>query len=141
MRYIFLLTLLVFAGSVFSQDAGSVVVSTQMDLIKSDYDILFNRVQIGFEGNYFINEKVTGTAGAEMWSSGGMSGVIGGRWYPRPEAFIRLRGLLGGINDLSIGGGFTKPVSEIIRIEAMTDFYFAGAFSIRAGVAYTLPKK
>ena len=75
MRYIFLFALLVSASSVFSQEAGSVVVSTQMDLIKSDYDILFNRVQIGFEGNYFLSEKITGTAGVEMWTSGGMSGL------------------------------------------------------------------
>ncbi|HYG03604.1 MAG TPA: hypothetical protein VD927_14245 [Chryseosolibacter sp.] len=141
MRVVFFFLIILSVTQVLSQEKDDVVVATQMDLIKSDYDIFFNRVQIGFEGNYFFNEKITGTAGVEMWSSGGMSGVVGARWYPSPNAFIRLRGLLGGVNDFSIGGGFAKPVSEIIRIEAMTDFYFAGAFSIRAGVAYTLPKK
>lgn len=123
-----------------SQEKGDVHLATEMDLIKSDYDIFFNRVQIGLEANYFFNKKASGTLGMEIWTQAGLSAVIGGRWYPTPEAFLRARALFG-TNDFSLGAGFSKPLSEVIRFEAMTDVYFEGTFTIRAGVAYIIRKE
>jgi hypothetical protein len=141
MRITFFVFFTVLSAKVLAQqELGDVLLTSHMDLIKSDNSGYFEGVQIGFEGNYFLHKKFAGTAGLEIWSRDGLSGVLGARWYPTPDAFIRARGLIG-VDDLSIGGGFAKPIGELIRIEAMTDFYFDGTFSIRAGFAFLVSKK
>jgi hypothetical protein len=140
MRLIALVSILFLPITAFAQEPGDVLLGAHMDLIKSNNDGYFEGVQIGFEGNYFFSKKFAGTTGIEIWNREGLSGVIGGRWYPSQDAYIRVRGLLGA-NDLSIGGGFAKPIGELIRIEAMTDFYFDGNFTIRAGFAFLVKKK
>jgi hypothetical protein len=110
-----------------------------MDLVKSDYNGFFTRAQVGLEFNYFLSSKFTATAGVETWTRAKSSAVIGTRWYPTREAYIRARGLAGA-NLLSIGGGWLKPMSENLQFEAMTDLYSNGYFSIRAGFAYFFRK-
>ena len=74
----------------------------------------------------------------EYWSGNRQfSLTTGARWYPVEEAFIRFRGLLGA-NDFALGGGWSMPVKEKFRFEAMGDFYFAGHITIRAGFTYRL---
>jgi len=116
------------------------MVGGALDLIKSDNSGFLDKAQIGLEGNYFITRKFTGTAGVEFWTSDDVSFVLGARWFPIDEAFVRVRGLLGE-NDFAIGGGWTKPLNENLRFEAMGDFYFKGEFAIRAGVAYVFRRK
>jgi hypothetical protein len=140
MRFLVLISILLLPFTASSQDHGDVLLGSHMDLIKSNNEGYFEGVQIGLEGNYFLDKKIAGTAGIEIWNRQGLSGVLGGRWYPTPDAYIRMRGLLGA-NDLSIGGGFAKPIGELIRIEAMSDFYFDGNFTIRAGFAFLVKKK
>ncbi len=141
MRIVLLSLLTVFPAIIFAQRTpGEVLLSSHMDLIKSDNSGYFEGVQIGLEGNYFFHSKFSGSAGLEIWSRDGLSGMLGARWYPTPDAFLRVRGLAG-VNDVSIGGGFAKPIGELISIEAMTDFYFDGTFSIRAGFAFLIEKK
>jgi hypothetical protein len=111
-----------------------------LDLIKSDNDGYFEKTQVGLEGNYFISRKLTGTAGLEVWTREKASAVIGARWYPVKDAYIRMRGLIG-VNDFSMGGGWAKPLTEDLRFESMADFYFAGDFTIRAGIAYRIADK
>lgn len=122
------------------QQRGDLLAASHLDLIKSNNDGYFEKVQIGLEGNYFLHPRFAGIAGLEIWTQEGLSGVVGVRWYPTADAYLRVRGLIG-VNDLSIGGGFAKPIGELIRIEAMTDFYFDGTFSIRAGFAFLVKKE
>jgi hypothetical protein len=113
------------------------LVGMNLDLIKSDNDGYFEKAQVGLEVNYFFSSKFTATAGVEVWTREGPGAVIGMRWYPVKDAYIRVRGLFGE-NDLSIGGGWAKPMTEILRFESMADFYFTGNFSIRAGFAFLI---
>jgi hypothetical protein len=112
--------LLLGAHLCYSQQQTDFLIATQMDLIKSDYDGYFQKTQVGLEANYFISEKFTA------------------RWYPSRDAFIRARALFGSFGDVSIGGGWAKPMSETLRFESMADFYFAGNYSIRIGLAYLI---
>jgi hypothetical protein len=129
-----------FTAMSFAQTPGDILVGMNLDLVKSDNDGYFEKTQFGLEGNYFISEKFTATVGIEVWTRGNSSAVIGSRWYPAKNAFIRARGLFGA-NDFSIGGGWAKPLTEQLRFESMADFYFAGNFSIRAGLAYQIRRK
>jgi hypothetical protein len=126
------------ANVCFSQSKGDILIGLQSDLIKTNNSGYFQRFQLGSEGNYFVHKQFSGTGGIEYWSeTRQLSVVAGARWYPVEEAFIRARGLLGA-NDFAIGGGWSMPVTEKIRFEAMGDFYFAGHITIRAGFTYHL---
>jgi hypothetical protein len=127
--------------SSFSQIAKDFMVGGAVDLIKSDQHGYFERVQGGVEVNYYFSRKFAGTTGVEYWTEGSeFSFVVGGRWFPVPEAFVRLRGLVGA-NDISVGGGWAKPFKEDWRFEAMGDIYAEGHITIRAGVAYIFRRK
>jgi len=110
------------------------------DLIKSDVSGFLGKAQAGVEMNYFLDRKFTATGGLDAWSDRNISFVIGGRYYPMDVLFVRARGLLGE-NDLSIGAGWTKPINENLRFEAIGDFYFKVDFSVRVGVAYVFRRK
>jgi hypothetical protein len=110
------------------------------DLIKTDVSGFLGKAQFGTEVNYFLDRKFTATAGLEVWTYDKPSFVIGGRWYAMDVLFIRARGLIG-VNELSIGAGWSKPVSDNFRFEAIGDFYFTVDFSIRAGLAYVFRRK
>ena len=121
------------------QIANDVMVGGGFDLIKTDYNSFFGKAQIGGEVNYFITKDITATAGLEVWTAEQLSFVLGGRYYPMDELFLRARGLIG-VNDLSIGAGWTKPIGEKVRLEAMADFYFDLQFSVRVGFGYVFRK-
>lgn len=116
------------------------MVAGGVDLIKTDNSAFLRKSQFGFEGHYFITRKFTASAGFDVWTDDGISMVIGGRWYPAEDVFVRLRGLIGE-NDLSVGGGWSKPINESWKFEAMGDFYFSIDFAIRAGVVYVIRRK
>lgn len=142
MKSLVLLTfLLILTYTIQAQNSKDFTIGTQVDIVKSDYHGYFERVQAGFEANYFFSAKFSVTGGAEYWSERSQfSGVIGGRWFPVPDAFVRARGFFGA-NDISIGGGWVKPLKEHLRFEAIGDVYFDGQIAIRAGLAYTFQKK
>ena len=124
----------------FGQRAKQFMLGVQADLIKSDNDGLFDKMQGWFEGSYYASRKFAVTAGAEGWSGHqGAILTIGARFCPIDEAFIRVRALPQ--KSYSIGAGFTKPLSENVRVEAMADFYWGGQIAIRGGVAYGLGKR
>lgn len=139
-RLIFALSLLLTCIACFSQNSKDLLLGTNLDLIKSDYDGYFEKAQAGLEGNYFFSEKFAATGGVEVWTRTGVSAVIGARWYPIRDAFIRARGLIGE-NDISAGAGWAKPITEDLRFEAMADFYFQGTFCIRAGIAFHIKNR
>lgn len=119
------------------QAPKAVLLGINFDLIKSDNDGYFEKAQIGFEGNYFFSRKFAVTGGLEVWTRDKVSLVLGSRWFPNKDVYIRARGLIGE-NDFSVGGGWAKPMTEELRFESMADFYFSGNFTIRAGLALML---
>lgn len=135
MRAILCLILLVITMATgYCQRAQRIMFGLHSDLIKSDNDGFFEKMQGGIEGSYYISRKFAATTGIEWWTERNVQFVLGGRFCPIDEAFIRARILPG--NDISVGGGFAKPLSERLRIEAMADFYFDGWIAIRGGMAY-----
>lgn len=122
-----------------AQIAEDFAVGLQLDLVKTDNSKLLEKAQIGAEVNYFVTKNITATTGFEIWTGDEVSFLIGGRYYPTPETFVRVRGLVGA-NDISIGGGWIKPLSESLRFEAIGDFYFNIDFAIRVGITYVIQR-
>src|SRR5688572_13745842 len=122
MRILLTFILCVHCFLVFSQ-RNDFLVGMNFDLIKSDNDGYFEKAQVGLDINYFFSNKVTIATGVEIWTRGKPSAVIGTRWYPTRDAYVRIRGLIGE-NDVSVGAGWAKPVTEVLRFESMADFYF-----------------
>src|SRR5436190_855293 len=108
------LLLCFFFNASYAQIAKDFMVGGGLDLIKTDNDGFFGKGQFGGEGHYFVTRQFTLSSGVEGWTSDGVSLTLGARWYPVEEAFVRMRGLIGE-NDLSIGGGWTKPLNENFR--------------------------
>ena len=121
-----------------AQNSGDYLIGIQTDLVKTDNTKLLDKAQFGVEANYFVNKHFTGSAGFEIWTADEISFLLGARWYPSQDGFVRIRGLIGE-NDLSLGGGWVKPLNENFRFEAIADFYFKIDFSIRAGIVYIIP--
>lgn len=120
-----------------AQGTGDLMLGGGLDILKSSNSGFGDQVQLGIEGNYFINSQFTATAGFENWTAGSTSFVIGTRYYIQDNIFARIRGIFGE-NDISIGGGYSHPLNKHWRVEAMGDIYFEGDFAIRGGVAYVL---
>lgn len=123
--------------SLHAQIANDFMVAGGIDLIKTDNIGFLDKAQFGTELNYFIDRSFTATAGLEAWTFENLSFVIGGRWYPMDIMFVRARGLIG-VNDVSLGAGWSKPIAKNLRFEAMGDFYFRVDFSVRAGLSYVI---
>ena len=136
-RSLLVLVLLLLFSRSFGQIAGDYIIGAQVDLIKTDNPGIFEKAQFGAEVNYFVTRNFAGTTGFEVWTGNDLSFLIGARWFPNEDGFIRVRGLIGE-NDLSIGGGWVKPMNERIRFEAIADFYFKIDFSIRVGMVYVI---
>jgi hypothetical protein len=137
MKNILWLLLLLTFNITLAQEARDILIGGQIDLVKTDNTNFASKAQFGFEGNYFLSPAFTATGGFEIWTGNDFSAVVGARWFPTPDAFIRVRGLVGE-NDISLGAGWTKPLNDILKFEAMGDFYFKGDFAIRTGIVYTL---
>ena len=139
MRLTFLAFVFAFlsAETVFGQIAHDVLVGAHADLMKTDHDELLRKAQFGVEANYFITRDFTATAGFDIWTADEFSFIIGARWFPIEDAFVRARGYIGQ-NDLSLGAGWTKPLSSDFKLEAIGDFYFSLDFAVRVGVVYVI---
>jgi hypothetical protein len=124
-------------GSVTAQIAHDILIGGHVDLMKTDHDELLRKAQFGVEGNYFITREFTATAGFDIWTDDEVSFIIGTRWFPIEEAFVRARGYIGQ-NDLSVGAGWTRPLTPDIKFEAIGDFYFSVDFAVRVGVVYVI---
>lgn len=137
LRSQFTLLFFLLSYSVFGQLDGDYLVGAQIDIIKTDNSGIVEKAQFGAEVNYFVTKHFAGTAGFEVWTGDDLSFLIGARWFPNEDGFVRVRGLIGE-NDLSIGGGWVKPINDKIRFEAIADFYFKVDFSIRTGLIYVI---
>lgn len=139
-KFLLLAFLAAITSCIHAQIANDFMIGAGADLIKTDNDGLFKKVQAGAEFNYFLHKRFTVTGAFEVWTDDEVSFVLGGRWYLVDEFFIRPRGLVG-VNDLSVGAGWVKPLGEHFRFEVIGDFYFEGQFSIRTGINYVFRKK
>jgi hypothetical protein len=136
-----LAVLLLLSLTAFGQSSNDFMISGGLDLIKTDFNNPFEKAQIGLEANYFVVRNFSAGAGVEIWTDQKSSFVMGARWYPMDNVFVRFRGLIGA-NDAAIGAGWAKPLNETWRFEAMGDFFFGQTeFSVRAGVSYLIKKK
>ena len=124
-----------------SQSSNDILVSAGFDFIKTDYSRFGNKLQVGAEANYFVVRHFAAGAGLELWTYHPASFAMGMRYYPLDNFFVRFRGLIGA-NDVALGGGWSKPITEKLRFEAIGDFYFGQTeFGIRAGVGYIIKSK
>ena len=139
---LFTFSLLLFTQLGYAQIADDFMIGVSGDLVKTDMDGIFKKAQTGAEINYFLHRKFTVSGGIDFWSGDDdkVSFVIGGRWFPTEDFFVRARGLVGQ-NDINIGGGWTQPINEHLKFEAIGDFYFQGDFSIRVGINYVFRQK
>lgn len=136
-----LAVLILLSLTAFGQSSNDFMISGGLDLIKTDFNNPFEKAQIGLEANYFVVRNFSAGAGVEIWTDQKSSFVMGARWYPMDNVFVRFRGLIGA-NDAAIGAGWAKPLNETWRFEAMGDFFFGQTeFSVRAGVSYLIKKK
>ncbi len=141
LRYRLFFLLFIFSSTFsFAQIAKDFLVGGSFDVIKTDNDGFVRKAQVGIEGNYFFTRNFTASAGFDFWTRDHVSLVLGARWYPIENVFVRARGLIGE-NDVSIGGGWSKPINENLHFEAMGDFYFKVDFAIRVGVVYVMRMK
>src|SRR5258708_27910619 len=100
-----------------AQNINDFLIGGAMDLIKTDNTKLFNKVQTGFEVNYFVRDNFAVGAGGEFWTQKN-SFMMGVRWYPADKIFVRFRGLIG-VNDAALGAGWVRPLDRNFRFEAM----------------------
>lgn len=141
MRYLIIILLALVSLKSFSQSTGELMFTAGIDVIKSDINSAFDKVQTGAELNYFVSRKFSVTGGFEYWSASNNSAVIGFRWYPANNIITRYRGLIG-VDDFSFGVGYAKPFSSQFRVEGIGDYYINGQdFGIRVGIAYIFRKK
>ncbi|HWA35981.1 MAG TPA: hypothetical protein VG737_17690 [Cyclobacteriaceae bacterium] len=136
------LFVLVFAmlmyGVTPAQSTNDFLISGGFDFIKTDINKVFDKAQVGLEVNYFLQRKFAVGAGGEFWTRGANSFVLGARYYPKENIFVRVRGLIGG-NNLALGAGYSKPIHKYWRLEAMGDIYLAHPdFALRGGVSYII---
>lgn len=134
------LILLPLAFSTLAQTSSNIMVGGGLDLIKSDINGFAEKVQTGFEANYFINRSFSVSGGFEIWSSNNNSLMLGLRWYPVQKLFVRFRGLIGQ-DDVGIGAGYAHVLNANWRLEGIADYYLdQGELGLRLGVAYVIRK-
>lgn len=123
-----------------AQSTSDIMLSGEMDLIKTDNQDLFKKAQFGIEVNYFVARHFAVGLGGEFWTKQKDSFVMGARWYANENVFVRFRGLIGA-NDAAIGGGYAKALTEYLRLEGMGDFYLSSTeFGVRIGLSYVIKR-
>lgn len=142
MRKFLLFLIAILAIELEAQSTKDILVGSGFDLIKTDINKVFNKAQVGFEGHYFVVRHFAVGAGAEIWTTGQKSSfIMGARFYATENLFFRIRGLIGA-NEAAFGAGWSHPLSEFFRVEAMGDFYAVRTeFALRVGVAYVIRLK
>jgi hypothetical protein len=125
-------------GANAQKNKGLLIVGA-LDAFKTDNQGIGQKTQLGLEANYFLISKFALTGGYEMWSESVNHVVLGARFYPINPVFVRFRGLISNNADVSLGMGFSKGISNSLRMEIGGD-YFANskALAIRIGLGFSL---
>lgn len=140
-NWAFLICVFAFVFTTHAQSTSDILISGGFDLIKTDYSRFGDKLQLGAEANYFVLRHFAVGGGLELWTRQPSSFAMGVRYYALDNFFIRFRGLIGA-NDVALGGGWSKPINEKWRFEAIGDFYLGQTeFAIRAGVGYVIKSK
>jgi hypothetical protein len=142
MKHCLFIFFILLSASGMAQSTHDFMVTGGLDAIKTDNIKLFDKAQLGFDANYFIDRRFAVGIGAELWTTRQKNSfVMGARWYANDNIFVRFRGLIGA-NDAALGAGYSKAIKDNWRLEAMGDYYFNGsAFGIRGGIAYVIRRK
>jgi hypothetical protein len=142
MKKLILIAILASTMATSAQSTKDVLLGAAFDLVKTDNQKLFGKTQMGIEGNYFVVRHFAVGVGIEQWTAGpATSFVMGARWYPTDKLFIRFRGLIGA-NDATAGVGWSHPIKNSFRLEAIGDYYFGSTeFALRVGGAFVLKAK
>lgn len=121
------------------QADGSFLVSTGLDLVRSDLNQVMERAQFGAEVNYFYLHHLSFSGGFE-YNLNRPNQVTGGiRWYPLEPVFIRARALVGNEADMSFGLGYTYNFTYRVRLESMADYYVhESALGARVAIAIVI---
>ncbi|WP_194774983.1 outer membrane beta-barrel protein [Pararhodonellum marinum] len=126
-------------SSFAQQSPGSLLISGGADLIRSDNSGLFQRSQIGLEGNYFMTHWFSLSGGYEFNSNRNNQVTLGARVYPFDPVFVRARFLLGPNSDTSLGVGYSHNLTYRLRVEAITDYYIgSNRVGLRGGLAFLI---
>ncbi|MEP2671219.1 MAG: hypothetical protein ABJH04_19605 [Cyclobacteriaceae bacterium] len=136
----FLIVAFVFgmANLASAQSTSDIMIGGGLDFIKTDNPGLFEKSQIGFEVNYFVVRHFAVGLGGEIWSNQKNSFAMGARWYANDNVFLKFKGLIGA-NDVAIGGGYAKALTQYLRLEGMGDFYLNSTeFGVRIGLGYVI---
>lgn len=134
MKKLCLIGLVLFLGATTAR--GQLLISGGVDVIKSDFNGIGQKVQMGAELNYFVINPLSLSAGVDVWTNGGTSVVLGTRFYPINPVFFRMRGLIG-VNDFSFGLGYAQGLTKHLRAEFIFDYYVVGSdAALRAGLGY-----
>jgi len=121
-----------------AQSTSDIMIGGGLDLIKTDNSGLFEKSQLGFEVNYFVVRHFAVGLGGEIWSDQKNSFAMGARWYANDNVFLKFKGLIGA-NDVALGGGYAKALTQYLRLEGMGDFYVNSTeFGIRIGLGYVI---
>ncbi|SHM40287.1 hypothetical protein SAMN04488057_101336 [Cyclobacterium lianum] len=105
------------------QAAGSFLISSGLDLVRTDIQGIFQKAQLGAEVNYFHLHQLSFSGGFE-YNTAGANQITGGlRFYPLEAAFIRARALVGNNADLGLGAGYTYNITYRMRLEGIADYY------------------
>ena len=122
-----------------AQSTHDILLGGGFDVLKTDNHTILSKAQLGFEGHYFVDRHFAVGIGTEFWTNNQKSSfMMGARWYANENVFLRFRGLIG-VNDASLGFGYSKPIDKNFRLEGLGDYYFGGsAFALRFGVSYIL---
>jgi hypothetical protein len=128
------------ATHVNAQTTGNIMLGWGMDIIKSDINGVFGKVQTGAELNYFVNRSIGLTGGVEIWSTNSYA-LLGIRWYPDRKIITRFRALVGQDTEFAIGAGYAHVLSANWRLEGLADYYLdSGELGLRIGIAYIFRK-
>lgn len=126
----------VYADSFGQQSEGSILVSSAIDVVRTDVPGVIRRYQAGVEGNYFYRNNLSVSGGYEFNYGQTNHVTLGGRYYPLESIFIRARGLLGSASDFALGAGYTHNIGYRFRLEGMSDYYMvSNVVGFRVGIA------
>ncbi|WP_158860877.1 hypothetical protein [Lunatibacter salilacus] len=134
--FISLIWLGVNADAFGQQAEGSMLVSSAIDVVRTDVPGVIRRYQLGVEGNYFYRHNLSVSGGYEFNYGQTNHVTLGGRYYPLEPLFIRARGLIGSSSDFALGAGYTHNISYRVRLEGMSDYYLvSNVVGFRIGIA------
>src|SRR5688572_3155436 len=113
------LVMLFASKMIFAQEQNQVMVTTGVDIYKTDMVEAFDKFQFGIEGNYFVADKLSLGLGFEWYAFANRGSsrfiTVSPRLYPIGNLFVRVKPLIP-LNrqdfDMGIGAGYDFKLSD-----------------------------